>query len=85
MIGSRLEQGGGIGKVSRGQKGLWGAYPAFDGGTGLLWDSHNGNFVRGYFRKHLKFLLAYAGHRGYPYFYLFTVIDERASNRGRSR
>jgi hypothetical protein len=25
----------------------------------------------GYFRKHLKFLLAYAGHHSYPFFYLY--------------
>src|SRR5271170_195962 len=67
MIGSRLVQGGGLSKVGRGEKVLLATYLAFRGGEGFLGDSQNGNNIACYFRKHLKFLVAYASYPGYPF------------------
>jgi hypothetical protein len=69
MIGSRLVQGWGLSKVGSGSKGVV-AQLSIIRGREALGDSHNGNEVGGYFRKHLKFLVAYAGHHSYAFLYL---------------
>jgi hypothetical protein len=60
-------QGEGLSKVREGRKGFVGDLSGLWGRRRLLGDSHNGNNVACYFRKHLKFLIAYASYPGYPF------------------